>query len=126
MEFTNNDMKEIFDRARAAFYEEYLAQTEHALEERLCPAEMSKIVKIHADDYLVRLVDDMAWIRNVPAGPISVFTSYETAERAMAGVFAAASRVEQDLWEEGAPDEFIDRCHAVTFDLADYLLKKQP
>ncbi|HEY8192121.1 MAG TPA: hypothetical protein VIG74_06830 [Alphaproteobacteria bacterium] len=126
MESNYIDMEEMFSRAREAFYAAYLVQTEHTLEERLRPQEMLENVRTHVDDFMTRLVDAMAEIKNVPAQPVCVFMSYETADDMLTGIFAAASMVEQDLREECAPDEFIERCQAVTFDLADYLLKRMP
>lgn len=127
MKFTRNDIRMVFARARKAFYNAHLEQTEHAPEERLRRKKMLKIVKIHTDDFFERLINEMAETRNVPARPSFVFTSYETPDAAVAGIFAAASRVAHTLREvEFAPEEFIDRCNAAAFGMADYLLKKQP
>lgn len=127
MAFPDIDLNELSSCAREAFYNAYLEQTEQALEERLRPAEMLRIVKIHTDDFLQRLINEMAEARSVPARPSFVFTSYETPDAAVAGIFAAASRVAHTLREvEFAPEEFIDRCNAAAFGVVDYLLRKQP
>lgn len=126
MEITHSDMREIFSRARAAFWNASLAQSGQTPEDSAPSAETVLMVRRYTNNFIFRLVDDLAWIRNVPADPVSVFASYETGDDAMAGIFAAAARVEQDFREDGASDEYIDLCHAVTFDLADYLLEKNP
>lgn len=119
-------MREIFSRARAAFWNAALAQVGQTPEDGAPSAEMALRVRRDTNHFIFRLVDDLAWIRNVPADPMSVFASYETGDDAMAGIFAAASRVEQDLREEGAPDGYIDFCNAAAFGLADYFLPKLP